>query len=107
MQIHELAEMVSAKAVLFDDPELAFIAQELELFAQLKSLPPVMAHPSATLVSVPNVARILSLSPDYVWKLVASGELPSVKIGKRRLVRHRDLIAFSERATTTNSGNMS
>jgi excisionase family DNA binding protein len=36
--------------------------------------------------SVPEAAYALSLSPDYVWKLIYAGELRSVKVGKRRLI---------------------
>jgi excisionase family DNA binding protein len=36
--------------------------------------------------SVPEAAYALSLSPDYVWKLIYSGQLRSAKVGKRRLI---------------------
>ncbi|MER8845787.1 helix-turn-helix domain-containing protein [Mesorhizobium australicum] len=50
--------------------------------------------PGKLAYSVPGAAEALSLSVDYVWKLVAMGELPSVKIGKRRLIEADKLRAF-------------
>ncbi|WP_201270390.1 helix-turn-helix domain-containing protein [Sinorhizobium meliloti] len=44
--------------------------------------------------SVPEAATALGLSKDYVWKLVASGKIRSLKAGKRRLIRGEDLTAF-------------
>ncbi|AIL98108.1 helix-turn-helix domain-containing protein [Sinorhizobium meliloti] len=44
--------------------------------------------------SVPEAAAMSGLSKDYVWKLVASGSLSSIKAGKRRLIRTEDLQAF-------------
>ncbi|MFU0505857.1 excisionase family DNA-binding protein [Pseudaminobacter sp. NGMCC 1.201702] len=46
--------------------------------------------------SVPEAAYALSLSIDYVWKLVAMGTIPSVKVGKRRLVPAAALKEFFE-----------
>lgn len=46
--------------------------------------------------SVPEAAAMSGLSKDYVWKLVASGDLSSIKAGKRRLIRAEDLRAFLE-----------
>ncbi|TPL16765.1 helix-turn-helix domain-containing protein [Mesorhizobium sp. B2-4-10] len=51
-------------------------------------------EPEKIAYSVPGAAKALSLSVDYVWKLVALGELPSVKIGKRRLIEADKLRAF-------------
>ena len=94
MQISQIAELVSAKAQLYDDHERACIAQELELKAQLKSLRP--AEPNV-LMGVSQAAALLSLSVDYVWKLVATGQLPSVKIGKRRLIKRSTVLAFADK----------
>ncbi len=48
--------------------------------------------------SVPEVAQLLGgASKRWVDELIATGELPSVKIGGRRLVARADLLAFIER----------
>jgi excisionase family DNA binding protein len=47
--------------------------------------------------SVDRVAALLSVTPRYVRTLIASGEIPSVKLGTRRLVRDEDLRAFLDR----------
>jgi excisionase family DNA binding protein len=52
------------------------------------------SNPEKLAYSVPGAAEALSLSADYVWKLVAMGELRSVKIGKRRLITAEELRAF-------------
>lgn len=48
--------------------------------------------------SVPGAANALGLSKDYVWKLVGSGELASVKVGKRRLIRAEALRALLDKS---------
>jgi excisionase family DNA binding protein len=48
-------------------------------------------------VSVPEAARRLGLSPRTVAALVSRRELPSRKIGRRRVVVVRDLEAFLRR----------
>ncbi|PSC05982.1 DNA-binding protein [Alsobacter soli] len=42
-------------------------------------------------ISVKEVCRMLSLGPTKVNELLKSGELPSVKIGRRRLVWVEDV----------------
>ncbi len=48
----------------------------------------------ALLYRLPDVAKLLSLSPRKVRLLVASGTLPSFKIDHCRVVRHSDLLLF-------------
>jgi excisionase family DNA binding protein len=38
------------------------------------------------LYSVPEVARLLSLSKSTIWRLIAAGELESVKRGRSRRI---------------------
>lgn len=104
MQLNSIALIVNEKAALYDDRELAFIAQQLEHHASMAALPRVELASVAALVSVSAAAKILSLSVDYVWKLVASGQLKSVKIGKRRLIKHVELVRFSDGNTNDGPG---
>jgi excisionase family DNA binding protein len=48
-----------------------------------------------TMVSVPEAAQRLGIGRTKVNELVASGALPSVVIGTRRLLRPADLEAFA------------
>jgi hypothetical protein len=48
----------------------------------------------ALLYRLPEVARLLSLSPRKVRLLITSGILPSFKIDHCRVVRHSDLILY-------------
>ena len=48
-------------------------------------------------VPVSEAARRLSLSPRTVASLIATKELPSVKVGRRRLVTVRALESFLRR----------
>lgn len=43
------------------------------------------------MLTVPEVAAILRISPSYAKKLIAAGAVPSVKIGRCRRVRSTDL----------------
>jgi excisionase family DNA binding protein len=46
------------------------------------------------LLSVAEVAEELGLSRTTGYDLLWSGEIPSLKIGRRRLVRRRDLLDY-------------
>ncbi len=54
------------------------------------------AHPPLERIaySVAEVAAAISLSDDEVYRLCASGELPSRKVGRRILIRRGDLEAW-------------
>jgi excisionase family DNA binding protein len=53
-------------------------------------------HPVRLLLAIPEAAERLSLSRATVQRLVASGVLPSVKVGKARRVALADLVTFVE-----------
>lgn len=57
---------------------------------------PQRVLPSVRLLSVAEVAATLGISEDTVYRLFRSGELASLKIGRRRLVKAVDLVAFVE-----------
>jgi excisionase family DNA binding protein len=46
----------------------------------------VEAEPGHMALTVPEVAWELRCNPSTVWRLIAAGELPSVKVGRRRIV---------------------
>jgi excisionase family DNA binding protein len=50
---------------------------------------------TATTVPVAEAARRLGLGRTKVNELISSGDLPSVLVGKRRLLRPADLEAFA------------
>lgn len=50
--------------------------------------------------SVEETARLLSISRAYAWTLVRSGDLPSVRIGGRVLVRRSRLDAWLDKLDT-------
>jgi excisionase family DNA binding protein len=45
-------------------------------------------------LNVEEAARIIGISRRTMYELIRTGELCSVKIGSRRLIRHSDLEAF-------------
>jgi excisionase family DNA binding protein len=47
--------------------------------------------------SVPEVAKLIGISKSKIWELIRSGELGSIKICGRRVVRHSDLLALLAR----------
>jgi len=51
------------------------------------------------LVSVEEAARLLGLGRSATYELLASGELPRVKVGRRTLVPVRALSDWVERAS--------
>ncbi|MFM9962382.1 MAG: helix-turn-helix domain-containing protein [Planctomycetaceae bacterium] len=48
-------------------------------------------------LSIQQAAEVLNVSPPFVSRLVESGALPSRKLGTRRSVALRDLLAFKQR----------
>ena len=59
------------------------------------------------LLTVPEAQEYLRLSRTGAWNEVSSGRLPSVRIGKKRLVRNVDLVAYIEARLTGNSADES
>lgn len=41
---------------------------------------------NASAIAVPDFAKRLSISRAFAWNLVATGQVKSIKLGKRRLV---------------------
>jgi excisionase family DNA binding protein len=60
--------------------------------------PEVGSVPQRRAYEVPEVARLLAgVSERYVWQLIATGALGSMKMGRRRVVPEEDLDAYVER----------
>ena len=49
--------------------------------------------------SIAEAALILGISRGFAYRLVAAGDLPTFRLGRRRLVARRDLEAFVEART--------
>jgi excisionase family DNA binding protein len=45
-------------------------------------------------VSIREAAALLGISRSFLYELLAAGELPSVRIGRRRLIRPADIDDF-------------
>ncbi len=55
-----------------------------------------LATTNPGLLAVPEAARYLGMSDRWMWEQVLEGELPTVRLGRRRLIRPEDLEAFIE-----------
>lgn len=53
-----------------------------------------MADTDRLLLRVEEAAELLGLSRAYVYELLGTGAIPSVKIGRSRRIRPADLDAF-------------
>jgi excisionase family DNA binding protein len=49
-------------------------------------------------LSVPEAAAVLGVSDDLVYELIARGELPSIVLGRRKLVPRRAIDMVIDRA---------
>lgn len=49
---------------------------------------------------VRHAAQVLDLSERQVWQLVASKQIPSVKLGRSRRISRADLVAYVEARRT-------
>jgi excisionase family DNA binding protein len=57
--------------------------------------------------TVKDAARVLGVSRGMLYELMATGELPSTKLGSRRLIRREAIVSLLERheVTTTDIAN--
>lgn len=60
----------------------------------------------AALIGINNLAERLGLSRRTVHRILARGELPSIRIGRRRLVRLSELRRWLAGYEATPSGNV-
>lgn len=60
--------------------------------------------PLKDFMSLEEVAELLGVNYQLIYKLVRSGELPAARIGKVYRVAGRDLQQFIEKSMTTSSG---
>ncbi len=83
-------------------PERAVQIARLELLAEKASQPATPAAESPVeLLTVKETAAVLRAQPNYVYELLARGDLPAVRVGRKKLVRRADLDAFVRRGGTT------
>jgi excisionase family DNA binding protein len=54
-------------------------------------------HTETVLLSLRETASLLNVSRTTLWRITRDGNLPTVGIGTRRLVREDDLTAYIER----------
>ena len=57
-------------------------------------MPPNETAGERLLLTEPEAARLLSLSPRTLWGLAERGEVPSIKIGRAKRYRLSDLQAY-------------
>jgi len=57
---------------------------------------------STLLVSIQSAAKLLGISKCFLYRLTESGEVPSVKIGRKRLVRISDIEKIVEEGVVIN-----
>jgi excisionase family DNA binding protein len=65
--------------------------------ALLAAQAPTDTAPAPTLLTVAETAETLRCGQTMVYQLLKDGRLPSVKIGRRRLVRAADVAEFIAR----------
>ncbi len=95
-----LIDVLSDTGILehISKPEIALLMGELEriralLFSRLFDPNPSVENSDTheKLIAVEEAARILNLTEQYVYELMRRGEIPSVRIGKYRRIRQKDL----------------
>ena len=52
------------------------------------------------LVTVEEAAQLLSVNRSTVYDMLGRGDLPSIKIGRRRLISRQSLVDFINRSET-------
>jgi excisionase family DNA binding protein len=61
---------------------------------------PTSDKPDRLLHSVPHAAQLLDIGVSTVWKLIADGELPTVRIGRSRRIPHESLVKLAGDSTS-------
>jgi excisionase family DNA binding protein len=56
---------------------------------------PAPDKPDRLLHTVPHAAQLLDIGVSTVWKLIAEGKLPTVRIGRSRRIPHEALVKLS------------
>jgi excisionase family DNA binding protein len=56
---------------------------------------PAPDKPAKLLYSVPHAAELLDIGTSTVWKLIAEGKLPTVRIGRSRRVPREALVKLA------------
>jgi excisionase family DNA binding protein len=56
-----------------------------------------MMNSNSMLLSVVETAELLRVSEEFIYALAKAGVLPSVRIGRRRMVRRADIAKFIEK----------
>jgi hypothetical protein len=59
---------------------------------------PASANPNSLLLNLPAASSVVGLTTWQLRGLVANGELPVVKVGRKLYVRRATLVRWSERA---------
>ena len=57
------------------------------------------------LVSIPEAARFLGVGRTLIYLLLERGELPSAKVGKRRVIPRKALVALAAGRLTGGTAN--
>lgn len=60
--------------------------------------------PLPELLKVSQVCEALKLSQPSVYRLLESGQIPYVKMGRTRRVKREDVLAYVERCTVRRNG---
>jgi excisionase family DNA binding protein len=81
---------------------LGAVVKEAVRDGVIKAMTELRAAGEPAMVSVPEAANRLGLGKTKVNELIASGDLPSVVVGKRRLLRPSDLQEFAARLGNAN-----
>lgn len=66
--------------------------------------PPTEPKPGRAALTVPESAYLLNVSCNKVWALIASGDLPSFKVGRKRLISRQAVDDFMARGGTRATG---
>ena len=67
--------------------------------------PPLSRAVGRLSYSIEEVIELTGLGRTTLYQLIGQGELPSCKVGRRRLIRAADLEAFLNRATHAAKSN--
>lgn len=98
--IDDLPPDIAAVARLFAEVRVRILKEEQARRGPIPVVPPaspVTADPLKLLMKLDEVAKALSISRTKVYELIASGEIPSIRVGRSVRVSVDELRAWIRR----------
>ena len=95
-QLEHIRQTLEAHRQAIEEMETTFLKLEAALEGQGAPNPPNGHQSSSELLSILEVCQELAMGKSWVHQRIKSGEIPSVRLGRKIKVKREDLEAYLE-----------